>query len=60
MKPKTRKQAAQELYECMRGYEREGSLSYNTVYRYIYKRGDCWHLQCGYTTSHYNYSTPIY
>ena len=56
---KSRKQAAKEIHECMLGYEKELSLSYSTIYRYIYKKGDCWVLRTGCNTSHYDYSTSL-
>lgn len=53
---KTRKYAAREIHECMKGYERELALSYNTIYRSIYKRDGCWHYTPSPRTSHYNYT----
>lgn len=53
---KTRKQAAREIYECMKGYEKESALSYSTIYRRIFRDGKVWRLVCGCNTSHYDYT----
>lgn len=51
-----RKQAAEEIFKTMVSYEHENALSYNTIYRMIYRYGDRYRLTCGINTSHYDYT----
>lgn len=55
---KSRKQAATEIHECMKGYEGELALAYSTIYRAIRydATNNSWQYQARYNTNHYNYT----